>query len=61
MLDQFLDLGHVVLQVLVPLELCLHCDDVLRVPDLAVVHSLEVLLELVQLGAQLLALRFDLS
>ena len=60
-LDQFLNLRHIVLQVLVPLELALHSDDILRVPDLAVVHCLEVLLELVQLGAEVLALGLDLA
>ena len=60
MLKQLFNLCYIVLQVLVPLELALHSNDILGVPDLAIVHCFEVLLELVQLRAQLLALCLDL-
>ena len=58
-LHQFFDLGHVHLEVFVALELRLHRHDVLCVPNLTVVHLLEILLELVQLGPELLTVSFD--
>ena len=58
-LDQLLDLGHVHFQVFVPLELGLDCHDVLGVPNLAVMHCLEILLELVKLRPQVFPLVLD--
>ena len=61
MLHVFLDFGHVDLEILVSLELSLHCNYVLSVANLAVMDRLEVFLELVKLGAQLFPLRLDTS
>lgn len=55
-----LELRDVDLKVLVPLELLLYWDDVLRVPDLPLVGLLEVLLELIQLASQDFTLILDL-
>ena len=58
-LQSFLNLGNVLLQILVPLELGLNSDDIFSVADLPIVHLFEILLELVKFGAKLLALGFD--
>lgn len=58
---KLLDIGDIVLKVFVPLELYLHLDNVLRVADLAVVHSFEVFLKLVKLGTELLPFGLDLG
>ena len=54
-----LNFSHVHFEVLIPLELALHGDDVLRVANLPIVHRLEVLLELIQLCPQLFPFRLD--
>ena len=59
MLDDLLNLGNIHFQVLVALKLTLHGHNVLRVPNLSIVHCLEVLLELVQFGSEFLPLRLD--
>ena len=59
-LDVLLELCHVSFQVLILLELCLDWNNILCVADLPVMHSLEVLLELIQLRPHLLANLLDL-
>ena len=59
MFHVLLDFSDVNLEVLVALKLRLDRDYILCVPDLPVMDGLEVFLELVELGAQLLALRLD--
>ena len=59
MFHVLLNFGDVNLEVLVALKLGLDRDYILRVPDLPVMDSLEVFLELVELCAQLLPLRLD--
>ena len=61
MLEQLFDLCHIILEVFVPLKLALYRDDILRIPDLALVHIFKVLLELIKLDAELLALAFDVG
>ena len=61
MLEKLFNLCHIVLEVFIPLELALNRDDILRVPDLALVYIFKVLLELIELDAELLALAFDVS
>ena len=58
-LHVLLDFCDVNLEVLVALKLRLDRNYILCVPDLPVMDGLEVFLELVELGAQLLPLRLD--
>ena len=59
MLHVFLDFSDVDLEVLVPLEFRLNRNNILRVPDLPVMDSLKVLLELIKLSPQLFSLSLD--
>ena len=61
MLEQLFNLCHIVLEVFVPLELALNSNNILRIPDLALVDFFKVLLELIELDSELLALAFDVS
>ena len=58
-LHVLLDFCDVNLEVLVALKLRLDRNYIFRVPDLPVMDGLEVFLELVELGAQLLPIRLD--
>ena len=50
MSHHFLYLCHVVLEVLIPFEFGLNGHYILRIANLSVMDSLEVLLELIQFG-----------
>lgn len=53
---QLLNVSDIYLEVFVSFELHLYLYDILRIPNLPIVDSLKLPLELVQLLAQLLAL-----
>ena len=57
----FLYLSHVVLEVLIPFKLSLNGHYILRIANLPVMDSLEVLLELIKLSPQLFSLSLDVS
>ena len=59
MSHHFLYLCHVVLQVLIPFEFGLNGHNILRVANLSVMDSLEILLELIKFGTQLFSLGLD--